>query len=98
MLLWLTELLAKDIRGFNVFGYLTLRAVLSCMTALLILPKRPPQECARMYAFRLRSAPSLSSFSLLLITVKFPHPRTPSNPRPNAHSTLDYCSKRLSGQ
>ena len=23
MLLWLTELLAKDIRGFNVFGYLT---------------------------------------------------------------------------
>ena len=36
MLLWLTELLAKDIRAFNVFSYLTLRAVLSCMTALLI--------------------------------------------------------------
>src|SRR5512134_1016648 len=36
MLLWLTELLAKDIRAFNVFGYLTLRAVLACMTALVI--------------------------------------------------------------
>ena len=36
MLLWLTELLAKDVRAFNVFGYLTLRAVLACMTALFI--------------------------------------------------------------
>jgi phospho-N-acetylmuramoyl-pentapeptide-transferase len=36
MLLWLTELLAKDVRAFNVFGYLTLRAVLACMTALLL--------------------------------------------------------------
>ena len=29
MLLWLTELLANDVRAFNVFGYLTLRAVLA---------------------------------------------------------------------
>ena len=36
MLLWLAELLAKDVRAFNVFGYLTLRAVLACMTALVI--------------------------------------------------------------
>ena len=36
MLLWLSELLAKDIRAFNVFGYITLRAVLACMTALFI--------------------------------------------------------------
>ena len=36
MLLWLTEWLAKDIRAFNVFQYLTLRAVLACMTALVI--------------------------------------------------------------
>ena len=36
MLLWLTELLAKDVRAFNVFQYLTLRAVLACMTALVI--------------------------------------------------------------
>jgi phospho-N-acetylmuramoyl-pentapeptide-transferase len=36
VLLWLTELLARDVRAFNVFGYLTLRAVLACMTALVI--------------------------------------------------------------
>ena len=36
MLLWLAEFLAKDVRAFNVFGYLTLRAVLACMTALFI--------------------------------------------------------------
>ena len=36
MLLWLADILAKDIRAFNVFGYLTLRAVLACMTALFI--------------------------------------------------------------
>jgi phospho-N-acetylmuramoyl-pentapeptide-transferase len=36
VLLWITELLARDVRAFNVFGYLTLRAVLACMTALVI--------------------------------------------------------------
>jgi phospho-N-acetylmuramoyl-pentapeptide-transferase len=36
MLLWITEHLAKDVRAFNVFQYLTLRAVLACMTALVI--------------------------------------------------------------
>jgi len=36
MLLWLAELLARDVRAFNVFSYLTLRAVLACMTALVI--------------------------------------------------------------
>jgi phospho-N-acetylmuramoyl-pentapeptide-transferase len=36
MLLWLADLLAKDIRAFNVFGYITLRAVLATMTALVI--------------------------------------------------------------
>ena len=36
MLLWLAEVLAKDVRAFNVFSYLTLRAVLACMTALMI--------------------------------------------------------------
>jgi phospho-N-acetylmuramoyl-pentapeptide-transferase len=36
MLLWLADLLAKDVRAFNVFGYLTLRAVLACMTALVL--------------------------------------------------------------
>jgi phospho-N-acetylmuramoyl-pentapeptide-transferase len=36
MLLWLADVLAKDVRAFNVFGYITLRAVLACMTALFI--------------------------------------------------------------
>jgi phospho-N-acetylmuramoyl-pentapeptide-transferase len=36
MLLWLTELLAREVRTFNVFSYLTLRAVLATMTALVI--------------------------------------------------------------
>ena len=36
MLLWLAEWLARDVRAFNVFGYITLRAVLATMTALVI--------------------------------------------------------------
>jgi len=36
MLLELAQWLAQDIRGFSVFNYLTLRAVLAAMTALLI--------------------------------------------------------------
>ncbi|HVO87968.1 MAG TPA: phospho-N-acetylmuramoyl-pentapeptide-transferase, partial [Casimicrobiaceae bacterium] len=36
MLVWLTETLGKDVRAFNVFGYITLRAVLATMTALII--------------------------------------------------------------
>jgi len=36
MLLELARLLAQDIRGFNVFNYITLRAVLATLTALLI--------------------------------------------------------------
>src|SRR6478752_8871004 len=36
MLLWLTELLAREVRAFNVFSYLSLRAVLATMTALII--------------------------------------------------------------
>src|SRR5579862_4672839 len=36
MLLWLTEILSRDIRTFNVFGYISLRAVLATMTALVI--------------------------------------------------------------
>ncbi|HSC23698.1 MAG TPA: phospho-N-acetylmuramoyl-pentapeptide-transferase [Casimicrobiaceae bacterium] len=36
MLLWLTEILSREVRSFNVFGYLTLRAVLATMTALVI--------------------------------------------------------------
>ncbi|HTL74832.1 MAG TPA: phospho-N-acetylmuramoyl-pentapeptide-transferase [Casimicrobiaceae bacterium] len=36
MLLWLSEHLSREVRGFNVFGYITLRAVFAMMTALVI--------------------------------------------------------------
>ena len=36
MLLWLFQQLGEDIRAFNVFSYLTLRAVLAALTALTI--------------------------------------------------------------
>ena len=36
MLLWLTEFLQQYISGFNVFGYLTTRAILGALTALVI--------------------------------------------------------------
>jgi phospho-N-acetylmuramoyl-pentapeptide-transferase len=36
MLLILSQWLAQDVRGFNVFNYITLRAVLAAMTALII--------------------------------------------------------------
>jgi phospho-N-acetylmuramoyl-pentapeptide-transferase len=36
MLLALSQLLAQEIRAFNVFGYITLRSVLAALTALLI--------------------------------------------------------------
>ena len=47
MLLELAQWLAQDIRAFNVFNYITLRAVLACLTALAISfiagPLRDPQ-------------------------------------------------------
>ncbi|MBI1966198.1 MAG: phospho-N-acetylmuramoyl-pentapeptide-transferase [Betaproteobacteria bacterium] len=36
MLLEIAQWLARDIRAFNVFNYITLRAVLACLTALVI--------------------------------------------------------------
>ena len=36
MLLWLGELLTQFYSGFNVFSYLTFRAIVSTLTALFI--------------------------------------------------------------
>ena len=36
MLIWLADWLTQFDSGFNVFSYLTLRAILSTLTALLI--------------------------------------------------------------
>jgi phospho-N-acetylmuramoyl-pentapeptide-transferase len=45
MLLELAQWLAKDFRAFNVFGYITLRAVLATMTALVhLLRLRPGRD------------------------------------------------------
>ena len=36
MLLWLTDYLSDFVRAFSVFQYLTLRSMVSAMTALLL--------------------------------------------------------------
>ena len=36
MLLWLSEMFSRDVRQLNVFAYISLRAVLATMTALVI--------------------------------------------------------------
>ena len=56
MLLWLTEALAKDIRAFNVFGYISLRAVLATMTALLISFAVGPRMIAWLARMRIGQA------------------------------------------
>ena len=50
MLLWLTQWLATDVRAFNVFGYISFRAVLATMTALIISIVLGPKVIARLAA------------------------------------------------
>jgi phospho-N-acetylmuramoyl-pentapeptide-transferase len=56
MLLWLTELLAREVRTFNVFGYITLRAVLAMMTALVISFLVGPRMIAWLTRMRIGQA------------------------------------------
>jgi len=56
MLLWLTELLAREVRTFNVFGYITLRAVLAMITALLISFAVGPRMIAWLTRMRIGQA------------------------------------------
>ena len=42
MLLWLSELLARDVRAFNVFGYLTLRGRAAPTTPFTGIPEPAP--------------------------------------------------------
>ena len=56
MLLWLSELLAREVRAFNVFGYLTLRAVLATMTALVISFLVGPRMIAWLTKMRIGQA------------------------------------------
>jgi phospho-N-acetylmuramoyl-pentapeptide-transferase len=56
MLLELAQWLAKDIRAFNVFNYITLRAVLACLTALLITFVIGPALIRRLTAYKIGQA------------------------------------------
>jgi phospho-N-acetylmuramoyl-pentapeptide-transferase len=53
MLLELAQYLAKDIRAFNVFGYITLRAVLACLTALAISLIAGPLVIRKLTAYKI---------------------------------------------
>jgi len=56
MLLELAQWLAKDIRAFNVFTYITLRAVLACLTALLISFMVGPAVIRKLTAYKIGQA------------------------------------------
>ena len=56
MLLELAQWLAKDIRAFNVFGYITLRAVLACLTALMITFLVGPAMIRRLTSYKIGQA------------------------------------------
>ncbi len=53
MLLELAQWLAKDIRLFNVFSYITLRAVLACLTALVISFIVGPAMIRKLTAYKI---------------------------------------------
>jgi phospho-N-acetylmuramoyl-pentapeptide-transferase len=56
MLLELTQWLAKDIRAFNVFNYITLRAVLATLTALAISLILGPPVIRKLTAYKIGQA------------------------------------------
>ncbi|MEI8302676.1 MAG: phospho-N-acetylmuramoyl-pentapeptide-transferase [Burkholderiales bacterium] len=56
MLLELAQWLARDIRGFSVFNYITLRAVLATLTALLIGLLAGPALIRRLTAMKIGQA------------------------------------------
>jgi len=53
MLLALTQWLSIEIRAFNVFGYITLRAVLACLTALVISFLIGPAMIRKLTAYKI---------------------------------------------
>jgi phospho-N-acetylmuramoyl-pentapeptide-transferase len=56
MLLELTQWLAEDVRAFNVFNYITLRAVLACLTALAISFMVGPAMIRKLTAYKIGQA------------------------------------------
>jgi len=53
MLLEIAQWLAKDVRLFNVFNYITLRAVLACLTALAISLILGPYVIRKLAAYKI---------------------------------------------
>jgi phospho-N-acetylmuramoyl-pentapeptide-transferase len=53
MLLELSQWLAKDIRAFNVFNYITLRAVLACLTSLVLSFVVGPAMIRKLTAYKI---------------------------------------------
>ena len=53
MLLELAQWLAKDLRVFNVFNYITLRAVLACLTSLVISFVIGPAMIRKLTAYKI---------------------------------------------
>src|ERR1041385_4369721 len=56
MLLEFAQWMAKDGRLFNVFGYITLRAVLACLTALAISLILGPYVIRKLTAYKIGQA------------------------------------------
>ncbi|MCC7083116.1 MAG: phospho-N-acetylmuramoyl-pentapeptide-transferase [Burkholderiales bacterium] len=56
MLLALTQWLATEVRAFNVFAYITLRAVLACLTALIISFVVGPAMIRKLAAYKIGQA------------------------------------------
>ena len=56
MLLELAQWLARDIRAFNVFNYITLRAVLACLTALVFSFVVGPAMIRKLTAYKIGQA------------------------------------------
>ena len=56
MLLELAQLMGKDLRVFNVFSYITLRAVLACLTALILSFVVGPAMIRKLTAYKIGQA------------------------------------------
>src|SRR5258707_9313179 len=56
MLLAITQWLAQDVRAFNVFQYITLRAVLATLTALAISLLAGPLVIRKLTAYKIGQA------------------------------------------
>ena len=56
MILFLTQWLAEDVRAFNVFNYITLRAVLATLTSLVISFMVGPMMIRKLTAYKIGQA------------------------------------------